>query len=309
MGWSEFLYLAVGLGLGWGAKEMLPKKAGKVPKINAQPELTTPSEQLYRISSQLKHTQLAYRMALEMSQFKGGFLARTSHELRSPINSIIGILQLILSDLCESPEEEKEFIQQAYTSALKLVERLDEIIKVAKTDHGTEKMNIQPLSLEEIFEEVEDLTHLQAANHSIRLKVQKPDAPIRVLADKPRLRQVLVSLVDTAIAEMEQGSVIVSCDVVPESKSVYIWVDDQRPVSAWSESWDLLQSTLDKSPLETALTSVSPAETHHQLSPGMRLLMNQTLIALMNGSLEVVAIPSEGEDSNFTRTQCSLPLA
>ncbi|MEB3278756.1 MAG: HAMP domain-containing sensor histidine kinase [Lyngbya sp.] len=308
MGWSEFLYLAVGLGLGWGVKEMLPKKAGKPSKLHAQPEPTTPSEQLSRISDELKHTQLAYRMALEMSQFKAGFLARTSHELRSPINSIIGTLQLILSDLCESPEEEKEFIQQAYTSALKLVERLDEIIKVAKTDHGTEKMNIQPLSLAEMFEEVEKLTHLQAANHSIRLKFQKPDSQVRVLADKPRLRQVLMSLVDTAIANMEEGSVIVSCDVVLESKLVYIWVDDQRPVSGWSESWDLLQSTFEKSPLETALTSVSRTEAH-QLSPGMRLLMNQTLIALMNGSLEVVAIPTEGEDYNFTRTQCSLPLA
>jgi len=318
--------LAVGLGLGWGVKEMLPNKAEKpssVPrlekagladdrvlrsKFNAQPEPLTSSEQLYQISDQLKQTQLAYRMALEMSQFKAGFLARTSHELRSPINSMIGTLQLILSDLCESPEEEKEFIQQAYLSALKFVEQLDEIIHVAKTDHGTEKMNIQPLSLSEILEEVEDLTHLQAANHSIRLKFQMPDTQVKVLADRPRLTQVLLSLVDTAIAQMEHGTVIISCETAPESKLIYVWVDDQRPVSAWSESWDLLQFTLEKSPLETALTSVSSTDDH-QLSPGMRLLMNQTLMALMNGSLEVVAIPTEGEDSNFTRTQCSLPLA
>ena len=44
------------------------------------------------------------------------------------------------------------------------------------------------------------------------------------------------------------------------------------------------------------------------LSPGMRLLMNQTLLELMKGRLEVLAIPSEGED-DFTRTQCSIPLS
>ncbi|MFZ1027179.1 MAG: HAMP domain-containing sensor histidine kinase [Limnoraphis robusta] len=308
MGWSEFVYLAVGVGLGLGVKGILPSQARKPSNSNSQPELTTHLEQLHRISEQLKNTQLAYRMALEMSQFKAGFLARTSHELRSPINSIIGTLQLILSDLCESPEEEKEFIQQAYGSALKLVGLLDEIIQVAKTEHGTEKMNIQPLLLAEMFEEVEDLTHLQAANRSIRLKFQKPDVQVRVMADRPRLRQVLVSLVDTAIAQMEEGIVKVSSSISPESGSVYVWVDDQRPVSAWSESWDLLQSTLDKSARQTALTSVSHTEVE-DLSPGMRLLMNQTLLGLMNGSLEVVPIPTEGEDCNFTRTQCSLPLA
>ncbi len=308
MGWSEFVYLAVGVGLGLGVKGILPSQ-GRKP-VSPQPELTTHLDQLHRVSDQLKQTQLAYRMALEMSQFKAGFLARTSHELRSPINSIIGTLQLILSDLCESPEEEKEFIQQAYGSALKVVGLLDEIIQVAKTEHGTEKMNIQPLLLAEMFEEVEDLTHLQAVNRSIRLKFQKPDLQVRVLADRPRLRQVLVSLVDTAIAQMEEGVIKVSSAIAPESGSVYVWVDDQRPISAWSESWDLLQSTLEQSPLHTALTSVSRTEVE-QLSPGMRLLMNQTLLRLMNGSLDVVAVPTEGEESNFnfTRTQCSLPLA
>ncbi|MDY7021985.1 MAG: HAMP domain-containing sensor histidine kinase, partial [Cyanobacteriota bacterium] len=232
----------------------------------------------------------------------------TSHELRSPINSIIATLQLILADLCESPEEETEFVQQAYASALNLVERLDEVIKVAKIEHGTEKMNIQSLSLMDIFTEVEELTHLQAANRSIRLKVQKPDSSVKVLADHSRLQQILVSLVDTAIAQMEQGSIVVSCDMTPESKQVYIWIDDQRPVSAWSESWDLLRSTLDKSSPKTPLALTTSAEDY-QLSPGMRLLMNQTLLTLMNGSLDVVAVPTKGEESNFTRTQCVLPLA
>ncbi|MEL7034605.1 MAG: HAMP domain-containing sensor histidine kinase [Cyanobacteria bacterium J06592_8] len=308
MGWSEFLYLAVGLGLGWGIKELLPNQTKKSSKFNVQPEPTTPSEQLDRISNQLQQTQLAYHKALEMSQFKGGFLARTSHELRSPINSIIGTLQLILADLCESPEEETEFVQQAYGSALKLVERLDEVIKVAKIEHGTETLNIQPLSLIDILTEVEELTHLQAANRSIRLKFQKPDSQVRVLADQSRLRQILVSLVDTAIAQMEQGSIVVSCDTAPESGQAYIWVDDQRPVSAWSESWDLLHSTLDKSSSKTPLASV-PSTEDYQLSPGMRLLINQTLLTLMDGCLDVVTVPTEGEASNFTRTQCILPLA
>ena len=61
--------------------------------------------------------QIAYRQLLALERFKSGFLARTSHELRSPINTIVSLHQLILEDLCEGPEEEKEFIEQSKNAA------------------------------------------------------------------------------------------------------------------------------------------------------------------------------------------------
>ncbi len=306
MGWNEFIYLAAGLGLGLGINRFrLKKNAPRLePQIPAKPQ--TDQKQLQLLLEQLKQTQLAYQMASEISQFKAGFLARTSHELRSPINSMIGTLQLILSDLCESPEEEREFIQQSYDSALKMVSVLDQIIHFAKTEHGTEKMNLEAIQLAQVFDEVEELTTLQAANRSIRLKINKPDAEVCVQADLPRLRQVLVSLVDTAIAQMDHGHVVVSSQIVPESGYAHIWVDDQRSISAWSESWDLLQSRVEAS-RPPNLTHLKDQTV--QLSPGMRLLMNQTLLRFMNGYLEVLTVPSQDEDFNFTRTQCSIPLA
>lgn len=304
MGWSEFLYLGFGLGLGVGLNRLLQGRGTQSPSpvvsVDSHKD-TNSQQQIQTLSYQLKQTQLAYQMAAEMSQFKAGFLARTSHELRSPLNSMIGTLQLITADLCESPEEEREFIQHALASALKMVGLLDQIIFVAKTEYGTDTMDIHAIQLVKVLDEVEDLTCMQAANRSIRLKIELPDPDLYVMADFPRLRQVLTSLVDTAIAQMEEGSVNVSVHPSPETGYVHIWVDDQRPISAWSESWDLLKSTLAK--------EQTPPEQAN-LSPGMRLLMNQTLLSLMEGRLEVLAIPSEGENSNnFNRTQCSIPLA
>lgn len=302
MGWSEFLYLGFGLGLGLVYARFLGgkgKKSSEPLVTDESPKISDDEQQVQLLSHQLKQTQLAYQMAAEMSLFKAGFLARTSHELRSPLNSMIGTLQLILSDLCESPEEEREFIQHAHASALKMVRLLDQIIFVAKTEYGTDTMDIHAIQLAKVMDEVEDLTGMQAANRSIRLKIEPPDEEIYVLADLPRLRQVLVSLVDTAIAQMSEGSVKVSVNPSPETGFVHIWVDDQRPISAWSESWDLLKSSLEK--------EQTPSD-QMTLSPGMRLLMNQTLLSLMNGRLEVLAVPSEGEESNFNRTQCSIPI-
>ncbi|MBD2742725.1 sensor histidine kinase [Coleofasciculus sp. FACHB-1120] len=271
---------------------------------DANPDVTA-------ILEELKQTQMAYHMATEMSQFKAGFLARTSHELRSPLNSLIGLHQLILSDLCDNPEEEREFIAQAHASALKLMQLIDEIIAVAKTQHGTSRIEIQPIELTKVLEEVYNLTHLQAANRSIRLEVSPPDREIYVLADPRRLQQVLLNLVDTAIARMDEGNIRVWVPPSPASEYIHIWIDAECPVSVWSEPVDLLKD--QKTPeLGGAHRKGAPLQMP-RLSEGMNLLIAQTLIEVMQGHLEVVAaqptdasIPSAAD--NFTRLQFSLPL-
>jgi signal transduction histidine kinase len=305
MGWSEWVYLALGLGLGatsswlWRGKQA-PTTDNPSSKSDAQDSYERDLQTLVNQRSQI---QLAYYQALEMSQFKAGFLARTSHELRSPLNSLIGSLQLIIANLCESPNEEREFIEQAHDSALKLMGLVDEIVDVSKMEQGTEKINIQSFPLIKIFEDLEQLTVLQAKNRGVHLEISRPDPDIYVLADLPRFRQVLVNLIDHAIGQMDEGIIQVSAQASPESGSVNIWLDDQRPIGAWSESWDLLDHQLEK---------FKPDNEHFnhnsELSPGMRLLMNQTILELMKGRLEVLAFPSESDDFNFTRTQCSIPL-
>ncbi len=251
------------------------------------------------LSNKLKQTQLAYAMASEMSKFKGGFLARTSHELRSPLNSLIGTLQLITGDLCDSPEEEKEFVQQAYTAALKMVGLIDELVFVSKVEHGTEKMDLQSLSLPKILSDVEDLTYLQAANRSIRLHFHIPDEDIMVWADERRLKQILVSLIDGAIAQMEVGNIDLTVEKQPASQTVNIFIDDQRLLNSWSESWQLLEETAAKVDLDAI-----------QLTPGGKILVNQILLELMQGKLAILPVPTDKEgDDIHTRTQCTLTSA
>ncbi len=264
-------------------------------------------EGIQPLKEELKQTQLAYEMAKEMSYFKGGFLARTAHELRSPLSSVIGMHQLILSDLCDSPEEAREFVAQANTSALKMVKILDEVIAVSKTEHGTNRIEILPLPLSQVFEDVHRLTHMQAANSNLQFEVVSPSPEIHVLADPRRLQQVLVGLVDTAIAKLsdrKEGSIKLSATCSPESKEVYIWLDVQCPTTAWSEVVDLLSTTpeMEKQPGTTS-----------EMSPGLTLLMVQTVIEVMQGRLEVLPLSHVEADTNsatesLTRLQCSMPL-
>jgi signal transduction histidine kinase len=254
--------------------------------------LNADAAEIRALKLELQRTRSAYQMAREMAQFQAGFLARTSHELRSPINSVISLHQLILADLADSPEEERDFIRQSAGAAKKMLGVLDQLINVSKTTHGTEQLYLQPLSIYSILAEVKNLTHLQAQNRNLRLEMVMPDPELYVLADPKWLQQVLLSLVDMPISLMREGTIRVNIQV--EESRVCVCVEDERPAEFWSEPLDLLQLLKGGAAAEGVLPS-----------PGLSLLMNQTLMELMGGRLEVMAVPLA--ESSMTRLRCAIP--
>ncbi|MCF4969286.1 sensor histidine kinase [Nostoc sp. CMAA1605] len=294
MDWSNWVYLGVGLFIGLGSSWLLTKRSVK-PIARESPITPTNQQAEILLQETIRNTQLAYEMAKEMSEFKGGFLARTTHELRSPLNGLIGLHQLILSDLCEDPAEEREFIAQAHERALKLLHLMDEILNVVRTEHGTNKLDIQPRPVAEILQEVYNLTYMLAVDRNFKLRVIPPEPEICALADQRWLRQILLSFVDTAISQMKEGSICLSCGLSDDY--VQIWLDLPQHALLSYESIDLLTSeTSDAEPEKTAL------------SPGMKLLLNQKLLATMGGKLEILADPVAGETEQLARIQISMPL-
>ena len=328
--WTNLAILATGLGIGavggWLAGRMRPSIAALSP---VPPQLAD-EQQLAQLRAKLQQTQFAYHQATEIEKFKSGFLARSSHELRSPINSVISLHQLILSDLCEDPAEEREFIAQAQGAAEKMLALLDRLIGLSKLSYGLEPLQPQVLQLEDVFAEVEYFVQLLAQNRSIRLEVTPPDPDLYVLADPRWLRQILVSLMDAPILLMQEGFVRLKSQVDLDNQQVQIWVEDQRPVEFWSESIDLLKAVNG----DGIRSNVGRQEAIDKIpSPGLSLLIVQTLLDAMGGQLEILATPLatlpeasvESEVSklnqreaidhsplqlpNLTRIQCSLPLA
>ncbi|MEB3182535.1 MAG: HAMP domain-containing sensor histidine kinase [Nostocaceae cyanobacterium] len=312
MNLSNWIYLGIGVGLGFGL-QLLSGRLGNTAAKRSLPELSTNklpatapedkpehTQELAALRQQIEQMELAYHMVEEMSQFKAGFLARTSHELRSPLNSLIGMHQLILSDLCESPEEEREFVAQANQSALKLIKIIDEILNVSRTEYGRNPLEIQPVQLASALDEVYQLTHMVAENRNFRLQIAPADGEIYILADPNWLRQVLVNLISITILEMEEGSISISTQAESETNVVQIWLDVPLSDSIWSESIDLMYS--EYTPSES-LNGDSPT------SPGMKLWLSQTILKAMQGKMEVIAItPNHPSAENMSRIQLSIPL-
>ena len=248
------------------------------------------------LREELKQTQLAYQMAAQMSQFKAGFLARTSHELRSPLSSLIGLHQLILSDLCDSPEEQKEFIAQAYRSALKLMKLIDEIVGVAKTEYGTNELHLEKLQLAEIFTSIYDLTHLQAANRNLTLEITPPDSSLYINVDRIRCIQSITNIIDSGISLVKSGTIKVISSCPQEEKTIDINIYFDCSAKLWQEEKQLVEpqhnSTLEE--IRGFIHDIG-------LSPKMKLLLSQTLIETMGGSLELFDSYSETSQEPQTR--------
>ena len=72
----------------------------------------------------------------EASRLKSEFLANTSHELRTPLNGMIGFLQLVLDGMCDSRDEERDFLQQALQCSRHLLGLINDVLDIAKIEAG-----------------------------------------------------------------------------------------------------------------------------------------------------------------------------
>lgn len=248
------------------------------------------------LKEELKQVQLAYQMAVQMSQFKAEFLARTSHELRSPLSSLIGLHQLILSDLCESPEEQKEFINQAYNSAIKLMALIDEIVAVSKTEYGSNQLEMESLQLSDIFTEIYNLTYLQAANRNLKLEIVPPDYSLNVRADRVRLVQSVTNLIDSGVAIMEEGKIKVVASSEPETPHIKITISFDCSPQIWQQ-----EAEVDEPIISNNLEEVRELVQNINLSPKMRLLLSRTLLETMGGSLTFLDLSARQQCSEGTQ--------
>lgn len=255
------------------------------------------------LKAELAQTKLAYETAAQMLQFQTGFLARTAHELRSPLSSIMSLNQLIISDLCDSPEEEREFVQQAYNSAIKLLKLLDEVINVAKTEYGNNPLEIKSVTIASLLEEVRSLTHLQAQNYGIHLVLDAIAPDLRVLADSARLRQALVILIDTVISNIDGGTIACGARLNQQSNLVEITIDTPCAIAVWSESVNFLEQIPEFTP-----ENVTKFSQNLEFSPGMKLSLAQKLISSMQGKLQLAELTIDATGKTVTQIQCQFPL-
>jgi signal transduction histidine kinase/CheY-like chemotaxis protein len=172
--------------------------------------------ELRTVNNQL---QAAREAAESANHAKSEFLANVSHEMRTPMNGIIGMTELALQTSA-SPEQ-KEYLQLAKVSADSLLIVINDILDYSKVEAGKLTLDPAPFSLSEFLPITIKLLTPPAQQKGLKLTLTIEDGlPDTLVGDAGRLRQILINLIANAIKFTEHGEVMVSVKAVPQGSNL-----------------------------------------------------------------------------------------
>jgi PAS domain S-box-containing protein len=143
---------------------------------------------------------------------KSDFLSSMSHELRSPLNAILGFAQLIISDSPPPTPSQTASIDQILQAGWHLLKLINEILDLSVIESGKVSLSTEAVSLAEVMSECQAMMEPQAQQLGINMTFPRFDNPFFVSADRTRLKQIVINLLSNAIKyNKEQGTVVVDC--------------------------------------------------------------------------------------------------
>jgi PAS domain S-box-containing protein len=139
---------------------------------------------------------------------KSDFLSSLSHELRSPLNSILGFAELVESGSPLPTPAQKTSIDQILKAGWYLLELINEILDLALIESGKLSLTLEPISLPKVLLDCQAMIEPQAQKSGIRMSFPQFDRPVFVKADRTRVKQVLVNLLSNAIKYNRAGGTV-----------------------------------------------------------------------------------------------------
>ena len=306
-----FVFCVVGVCIGIGLQRMGPLVwflgyalflTGSIYLVVAAPEtssfvlvgcVATLSIVLYvvfqaRLSMQ-QELKAAREEAKTASRLKSALLANMSHEVRTPLTSILGFAELIAD---ADPDNPDALAQSIRRSGRRLLDTLDSVLQVSRLESGAVDLEPEPLNLDEVVADRVDALTPIAEQDDVQLEVHQNAAPVEVQVDVDATERIVDELVRNAIEFSEAGD------------QARVWVQDDDPehvtVTVEDTGVGMKEERLDEllRPFEQA--SVGRDRTHEGTGLGLTVVYH--LVQLLDGTIEV-----ESEKGEGTRITVTLP--
>jgi signal transduction histidine kinase/AmiR/NasT family two-component response regulator len=240
-----------------------------------------------RVAERTAGMAAAKEAAEAASRGKSEFLARMSHDLRTPLNAVLGFSQLLEFDpvVAASPATGQK-VRQVHAAGRHLLEMIDDLLDLSRIESGGLRLSLEPIEVGALLRECVALTESLAAVRGVVVQCEGLDRRLCAAADRLRLRQVLVNLLSNAIKyNRPQGRVDVT--VGGDAAEVYIDVRDTGRGLTPEQQSGLFQ------PFNRVGAEKGDVE-----GTGLGLVIARQLVEAMGGRIEVRSVPAQG--STFT---------
>lgn len=159
--------------------------------------------------------------------YRKEFLLNLSHELKTPIFAIQGYVDTLLNGALDKPDVNKKFLHNASKNIERLVNLVDDLDEISRLEMGEQLLYKENFIIQDLIREVFELLFIKADEKQIKCLIKKGcEEPVTVFADKEKIKQVLINLIDNAIKYGKQNGEIEGSIYKVDGKRVLIEISD-----------------------------------------------------------------------------------
>ena len=242
-----------------------------------------------KLKASISATQNAFEMAKEANQSKSDFLANMSHDIRTPMNAIVGMTTLIEHD-ANNPDKVLEYSKKIEKASQHLLGLINDVLDMSKIESGKTKLNNIDFSIYDVLDQVETMFRPQVNERKQNFSIKTFNIKHKwLVGDSVRLLQILNNIVSNAIKYTDNGGTIkLTVDELKYNSKQFARLKFVVEDDGVGISKDYIGKIFD------SFTREENSLTNHIQGTGLGMAITKNLVDLMGGTIEVESTKGEG---------------